>query len=146
MHKINDIWRDHGEFFFGFGVPTDTNLAWGLIDEEVNKELFPALFKYNAANTLENKAELADAIVDSVYVLFQLARSIDIPFMACWDEVHKSNMAKMTGGKVVRRSDGKILKPEGWTPPNLWQVLHNYETGKEYGKVEYAGISNLQCK
>jgi predicted HAD superfamily Cof-like phosphohydrolase len=22
-------------------------------------------------------------------------------------------------GKVIRRADGKILKPEGWTPPQL---------------------------
>jgi hypothetical protein len=139
-----DIYADHGEFFFGFGVPTDTGLAWGLVDEEVNKELFPALFKYNKSPTLENKVEVADAIVDSIYVLFQLARSVDIPFPECWDEVHKSNMAKMTNGVVVRRSDGKILKPEGWQPPNIWEVLHKVESKKEYSREEYNGISNVK--
>ena len=36
-------------------------------------------------------------------------------------EVTRSNMAKVdpTTGKVIKREDGKVLKPEGWTPPNL---------------------------
>jgi predicted HAD superfamily Cof-like phosphohydrolase len=34
-------------------------------------------------------------------------------------------MAKIdpTTGKVLRREDGKILKPEGWQPPSLKQYL-----------------------
>ena len=24
-----------------------------------------------------------------------------------------------TAGKVVKREDGKVMKPEGWTPPDL---------------------------
>jgi len=27
-------------------------------------------------------------------------------------------MAKLVDGKVRRRADGKILKPDGWTPPD----------------------------
>jgi hypothetical protein len=26
-------------------------------------------------------------------------------------------------GKVIRREDGKVLKPEGWQPPQLAQFL-----------------------
>ncbi len=37
-----------------------------------------------------------------------------------WDEVHRSNMAKV-GGPI--RGDGKRLKPEGWTPPDVAGVL-----------------------
>jgi predicted HAD superfamily Cof-like phosphohydrolase len=38
-----------------------------------------------------------------------------------WAEVARSNLAKIdpTTGKVTKRADGKVLKPEGWTPPNL---------------------------
>lgn len=35
-------------------------------------------------------------------------------------EIHRANMAK-TGGP--RRGDGKALKPEGWTPPDIEGVL-----------------------
>jgi predicted HAD superfamily Cof-like phosphohydrolase len=42
-----------------------------------------------------------------------------------WDEVLRSNMAKVdrVTGKVNRREDGKILKPEGWTPPDLTKFV-----------------------
>ena len=31
--------------------------------------------------------------------------------------VHRANMQKVVDGKVIRREDGKILKPEGWEDP-----------------------------
>ena len=40
-----------------------------------------------------------------------------------FNEVHRSNMAKLVDGKVIRRDDGKVLKPEGWQPPQLAQFL-----------------------
>ena len=38
-----------------------------------------------------------------------------------WDEVTRSNHMKIDTetGRVKKRSDGKVLKPDGWTPPNL---------------------------
>ena len=38
-----------------------------------------------------------------------------------WNEVLKTNLSKIdeTTGKVIKREDGKVLKPEGWEPPNL---------------------------
>ena len=36
--------------------------------------------------------------------------------------VHAANMAKRdanTGKFIKRESDGKIIKPEGWQPPNV---------------------------
>lgn len=39
---------------------------------------------------------------------------------AVFAEVHRANMAKASGG---RRADGKVMKPEGWRPPNVAGVL-----------------------
>jgi predicted HAD superfamily Cof-like phosphohydrolase len=38
-----------------------------------------------------------------------------------WNEVMRTNFAKIDSetGKVRKREDGKVLKPEGWSPPNL---------------------------
>lgn len=38
-----------------------------------------------------------------------------------WKEVMRTNFAKIDKdtGKVRKREDGKVLKPTGWTPPNL---------------------------
>ena len=35
--------------------------------------------------------------------------------------VHAANMAKRDPetGKFLKRADGKIIKPKGWTPPNV---------------------------
>jgi predicted HAD superfamily Cof-like phosphohydrolase len=38
-----------------------------------------------------------------------------------WKEVMKTNFAKIDKetGKVRKREDGKVLKPVGWSPPEL---------------------------
>jgi len=53
---------------------------------------------------------------------FDLGLDLDLFFR----EVHRSNMAKL-GGKV--RQDGKILKPPGWQPPRIREML------REMGRV-----------
>ena len=38
-------------------------------------------------------------------------------------EVTRSNLAKIVDGKVLRRADGKIQKPEGFQPPDIAGAL-----------------------
>jgi predicted HAD superfamily Cof-like phosphohydrolase len=42
-----------------------------------------------------------------------------------WEEVARSNLSKIDSntGMVLRRDDGKILKPANWTPPNLTRFV-----------------------
>ncbi len=40
------------------------------------------------------------------------------------DEIQRSNMDKFRDG-IKRRADGKILKPEGWTAPDIKTILAN---------------------
>ena len=63
---------------------------------------------------------VADGIVDSIVVLLGTAVAYGIDVRPIWDEVHRANMAKK-GGPV--RSDGKRLKPEGWEPPRVRELL-----------------------
>lgn len=105
-------------------------LAAKLIQEEVNEEMLPALEKYKKHPTLENLVELFDGIIDSVYVIFQLSNALELPFDEGFKEVQRSNMDKAPGGIVRRREDGKVLKPEGWKPPNLWDILYKWETAR----------------
>ena len=74
---------------------------------------------------IHRTAAVADGIVDSIVVLIGLGYSMGLDMEAAWQEVHRSNMAKIDPetGKVIRREDGKILKPEGWTPPDLVKVV-----------------------
>lgn len=69
--------------------------------------------------------EYVDGLADMIYIILGTA-SIQIGaerFARVWDEVHRSNMAKGVDGKIVMRDDGKILKPEGWTPPDIAGAL-----------------------
>lgn len=110
-------------------------LAENLIYEEAVKELLPAIKKWLEHPSLENLTEVVDGGVDTVYVVFQLFNAIGLPFDVLFDEVHRSNMAKVhPDGTVKRREDGKVLKPDGWQPPNLHAILLEWSTAQQYGE------------
>ena len=70
------------------------------------------------------EAEVFDAILDGIWVLVGLGLAMGLPLNAGWLEVRRSNLEKiMPTGQVRRRADGKILKPDNWTPPLLAEVL-----------------------
>lgn len=55
-------------------------------------------------------------ILDLIYVSAQYLNVRLGPDKAkeLWDRLHANNMSKCTNGKLVKRSDGKIEKPEGY--------------------------------
>lgn len=61
-------------------------------------------------------AEIAKEVCDVHVVVSGTAAEYGIPEDRVYAEVHRSNMAKV-GGPV--REDGKMLKPDGWTPPDV---------------------------
>ena len=67
--------------------------------------------------------EIADGLVDIVYIVMGIANRYGIDFDACWSAVHSANVAKFPFGKAERDASGKILKPEGWTPPDIAGAL-----------------------
>ena len=68
--------------------------------------------------------EIADACADLKWVIEGLEHTLNIPQQEVWDEVSRSNLQKiMADGKVHKRDDGKVLKPEGWTPPNIRAIF-----------------------
>ena len=69
--------------------------------------------------------KIAKELVDLIYIAAGTALEFGIPLDRVWDEVHRSNMAKVdpVTGRVRYRDDGKVLKPEGWTPPDIAKVL-----------------------
>lgn len=68
-----------------------------------------------------DKVEILDALIDIIVVTVGAINSMGANGEAAWDEVMRTNFAKIdsVSGKVRKREDGKVLKPEGWTPPNL---------------------------
>ena len=88
-----------------------------LITEEYN-ELKDAI----VAN---DKVEQLDALVDILVVTMGAIRAGGFDGEGAWKEVMDTNFAKIDPetGKVRKREDGKVLKPEGWKPPELAQFI-----------------------
>ncbi|MEM7141469.1 MAG: HAD family hydrolase [Actinomycetota bacterium] len=62
-------------------------------------------------------AEQADALLDAIYYICDTAVRHGLNLDRVFDIVHGANMQKVVDGRVIRRDDGKILKPEGWQDP-----------------------------
>ncbi len=117
-----------------------TRISW--IQEEVDE-----LTKATIDNDL---LEQIDALADILYFTFGTAICLGIDLEPFFDEVQRSNMAKFpkcgncNGSGVMpqsgrqcrvchgngsfgtfRKSDGKLMKPKGWKPPDLKRVLEN---------------------
>ena len=69
----------------------------------------------------ETHVDALDALVDILVVTIGAIHSMGADGEGAWNEVMRTNFAKIdpVTGKVRKREDGKVLKPEGWTPPNL---------------------------
>ena len=93
---------------------------------EVNyqqKMLYVSLIEeeFNELKAADNQVEELDALIDILVVTIGAIHSMGADGEGAWREVMRTNFAKIdpTTGKVRKREDGKVLKPEGWTPPNL---------------------------
>lgn len=82
--------------------------------------------EYIKAEENNDIVAIADALADIIYIAYGTAVAYGIPLDKVLHEVHTSNMAKLVDGKVIRREDGKVLKPEGWKPPNIADILKNH--------------------
>ena len=65
--------------------------------------------------------ETLDALLDIIVVTIGAIHSAGMDAEGGWKEVMSTNFAKIDKetGKVRKREDGKVLKPQGWTPPDL---------------------------
>ena len=90
-----------------------SDLYFNLIKEEY-RELMDA-------NLDQNDTEICDACFDLMWVIAGYMKSRGWDCENIWDEGAKSNLSKIDSvtGLVKRREDGKILKPEGWKPPDF---------------------------
>ena len=89
------------------------NMYLRLIEEEAEE--------LNQGIRNNNRTEVLDALTDILVVTIGAIHSAGFDAEGAWNEVMRTNFAKIDPetGKVRKREDGKVLKPEGWTPPNL---------------------------
>ena len=75
-------------------------------------------------------AAVADGALDVIVVAVGVLHSLGVDPQELWDEVVRSNLAKIdpATGRVRKREDGKVLKPEGWKPPRLAELIEEQRT------------------
>lgn len=129
--KQNDDWQDMVRAFHEkfdatrrdrptLIAPDDADLRAQLIIEEVSE--------FIDAQDREDIVEMADALVDLIYVAIGTAVAYGINLRPIFRMVHEANMRKapysrqeaMRAARAGRKIPvGKIMKPDGWVPPNV---------------------------
>lgn len=98
-------------------------------DQTVGKEnieqykLYHNLMKeeFRELEESRTKKDDLDALIDILVVTIGAIHSMGADAEGAWAEVMRSNFAKIdpVTGRVNKREDGKVLKPQNWTAPNL---------------------------
>lgn len=119
--------EDVREWHKAFGIPAPEHLIDRLPADRVALrktlvgEEYAELMEAMDANDL---IAIADACADLVVTALGTAVEYGILFDAVWEEVHRTNLAKRgADGEVIRRADGKIMKPPDWQPPDIANVI-----------------------
>jgi predicted HAD superfamily Cof-like phosphohydrolase len=116
---MTNPFRDQEKFMRACDQTTDElnqsqfDMYVGLIQEEYD-ELKQAIGD-------QDQVEILDALLDIVVVTIGAIHSMGADGEGGWKEVMRTNFAKIDRetGKVRKREDGKVLKPVGWTAPEL---------------------------
>ena len=122
---MTNPFRDQEKFMLACDQTTGTfnqkqyNLYRDLISEETTE--------LNAAIVQGDQVEQLDALIYILVVTIGAIHSMGADAEEAWKEVMRTNFAKIDSetGKVRKREDGKVLKPLGWTAPELEQFLKN---------------------
>ena len=114
------------EFRTTYGLPVNEEPT--LLDcdeEELHSELLnEELDELWEAEINRDMKEVADAIGDSIYVLYGRAVHMGLPINRILQEIHASNMSKLgEDGKPIYREDGKVLKGPNFFEPRIQEIL-----------------------
>lgn len=118
-----NIWQTMVTTFqakFGFPVGDKPRLLRRARIDARNLFVDKELDEMDRAADEDDLPGVADAIVDAIYFLVGTAVEMGIDLDPLFERVHMANMRK-DGGMV--REDGKLLKPPGWTPPDIEGAL-----------------------
>jgi predicted HAD superfamily Cof-like phosphohydrolase len=109
--------------------PKQAELYANLVKEEI-AEFWKGIDDSNAV-------EILDGICDSIWVLVGYAHSRGWNVISAFEEVARSNMSKVDieTGKLLKREDGKVLKPESYSPPNLAPFVYKDPVMPSYENI-----------
>lgn len=130
-----DFCRSVYEMMVGFGQTED--IGWKSHREQEPEEpdsptrllrsdlIWEEYMEFVMASRKGDLVEVADALGDLMVVIAGTAVAYNIDLPAVLAEIQRSNLSKIdpVTGMVHKRDDGKVLKPEGWTAPEIARVM-----------------------
>jgi predicted HAD superfamily Cof-like phosphohydrolase len=121
FHKIFGLeWSDHPVEI----SEAEAALRIHLMDEELREVI--------TAMALEDLPAVAKELADLLYVVYGTAVSYGLDMEPIFAEVHRSNLTKMPADGIIQyREDGKVLKPETYSPADLKPIIE-----KQLGETE----------
>lgn len=127
--NYDDIIKFHQKF----GLLPDTSNPSLIADKELYdfrvKFLKEELQEFIEAHDAGDLEKAADSLIDLAYVVLGTAYHMALPWQELWDEVHAKNMLKQIASSADESKRGytkDIIKPHGWTPPDIKSVLDRF--------------------
>jgi len=123
-----DLYKDIQQFHAKFGLEGPDSpflLPKELLEFRV-KFMMEELNEYVEAHDKGDKAKALDALVDLVYVVLGTSYLHGFDFNEAWRRVHDANMQKVRAKRAEDSKRGSIfdvVKPEGWTAPDLSDLV-----------------------
>lgn len=132
MTVVRRMSADIVEFHLKFGLtkPERPQMLTEHLKEFRAKFLQEELDELRKAFAEDSLPDALDALVDLVYVAIGTAYLMNLPFDSAWDAVHAANMKKVRAeraGDSKRGSTFDVVKPPGWTAPDMQVVLDAHE-------------------
>lgn len=138
------------EFHEAFAIPVRCQPTVAVPDDEVALRI--ALIEEEATEAISAIEErdlvgLAGELADLVYVTVGTALTFGVPLEEVFAEVHAANMHKLgADGHPVRRSDGKVVKPEGWRPADVASIIAARSREPERRRPDDPGLTPAQLR
>lgn len=154
--KGTSNFSDVGDFHEKFGLHNVTHHDYG--PQDVTDELLEFRVKFMIEELMEfieglgadyspitdemrfdrgprDHAQMFDALLDLVYVAMGTAHLLGYPWQLGWDRVQNANMKKVRaqkdGSDSKRGSSFDVVKPPGWTPPDIEGLIRALGYSKE---------------
>jgi|TARA_R110000824_G_scaffold53800_1_gene148599 NTP pyrophosphatase (non-canonical NTP hydrolase) len=138
LSNFDDVGFFHRKFGLPFSPP-----AQSIADDERKKlkwidtktQIYRITFLQEELDELENAyinkdlTEVADALIDIVYVAMGTAHMHNLPWEELWDEVQQSNLKKERATSVEdsrRMTMLDVVKPKDWQAPRIKSLLRKF--------------------
>ena len=120
------LFDDQYEFLQAGDVEVGSRAAEELASDLIYEEFHEFGAEAHCYNT--NVSPQLNVVKEALDLMYVTAQYLNVTIgpdkaLEAWNALHANNMSKCIDGKLVKREDGKVLKPEGYKKLDLSKVL-----------------------